>query len=855
MTRSKSTTNAASSNVAEWRAKREANKNSQSIEAIEASRKGLLEALGLGLGLESGDEPNRLLGTPQLAGSPMSSRALLRVAGIPSRASSKTVETDDITPRQSSVGATSRPPEAFVTNLSALSSGWTEVSSVDSQQLHRNKPLPMIQVEEEADATAGNTTITSGRYPYSLISTDDAHDTPLVGYKKLIVNTSDEQQDDQPENDLFFRPHEASAPVELDTTADSRETGTELANSGQAIEWDGHSAGSVIVPTKEQVEGRARDVEGDNATSVLEPPKEALEGQASAWDGHGIAGILVPSKEELEGHRKDHTVRPIATAPAFLSPSKEPNSHSSSSSTVNVKRESPAKPIEKSRPTHLQLPSPTQSSGKDLSKESPSTISDTNRTDGSALEAVLEQGTAKHFEAATLRKVSVEEWAKRVNASFVPSKSGDTSPKGQRRIVAEESDSLPMSASTFHMMQSPLYEGLLPDTKPSKRARRLESPTTNDTGTTKTLQRQKSDVTSQGRTASLHRQASESTIRPLRPSRSENMASRYGKDEAKAAASTTHSAISTKRSYTTSEEAAVAKRTEKAAQDKKARERRRKKESAKHEAYARKKQEDPLLKARLALVGLTPKERSQGALVASDEENAAGMLGTANTTTEDGDRLKDASLEVNDVSRISFYTAQDQEASPVLGERSSLVNKDDRPVTSDAILGTNRRSARYSMASTASHGVPTSRPSSMGTLAMMKEVQFPQPPGRSGFGNVLDSGTRQDDGDSVDYVVTPRPRQSHYASVEGEEERKPDENPFLLIHGYKRPLSKGAVFHTEGHALERRPMIVCRDTTECDGGERLTVPEESLASFRQSQTALISDRMSILTHNSQTLDT
>jgi len=289
--------------------------------------------------------------------------------------------------------------------------------------------------------------------------------------------------------------------------------------------------------------------------------------------------------------------------------------------------------------------------------------------------------------------------------------------------------------------------------------------------------------------------------------------------------------LSTTKSYLTSEEAAVAKRKEQEEREARSKERRLKRELARQEAYAEKKRNDPLLKMRLALVGLSTIDDS--AAVMTVKEEAADQLHP----------LKQSTDSANVVSKTSFYTAHEDE------EQEQVVDDEEGQAApyeaSNEQIPRQQQQHRRNQASTASattitsqrRGSETSTPGTSTSLST-----FPQPPLRYGTPTKAEDGTvlaraRLHSHDASAVLYAPETIESWSATPKAYSRQLPDEQEgsLMLVDGHRLRLSHGATVR-DSPAVNRQPAFI-NDQEEYD---RL-----HLTRIRRSHVPEVFDRFSL----------
>lgn len=792
---------------------------------------------GLGLQLPQHTGP-RMLATPDLSGSPMSSRVLLRSAGIQSRMS------DDRTPRPSTCND-GAPPSAlgfisgeerpgtkteFVSGLDAISSGWTESSSVRSSLNKKRKPVPKLDALDSLLASH------APHRPYSLISTDtDGNDTPILGLRRLVVDTSEGDEERERQSRFFFRPPTAGgtriSPTSSSITQDAQNDQGEQSpatttsvldagplNTGASVTSSGSSTLNVRVITEKM------------HNTVLQRQWDVLASQERRRQAEQVDRPTQAREQEDEQQQR------LSSSPR--NSNSNSNRHSGSG-------------------TGAALSPGTSYDGPSGRRES----NFSSHTDTSVNEAVLSRATSTRLHVAPLRKMKVEEWAQKISSTEQAEQGEGQEKEGAVEETRKEAPFGGLQADfTFRapasedagqrLSRSPqsslnLSEAARLGRAPAKRAK-VQSPNRpSDAGKgeshadekNKERPESKAPAGEEKDAVDLHKPkplvsrhskqessvTTSSSLKTLKPSRSGNTlqpsrdetgdmeekgwaegqmpAMRKSKSEIRTSKSkkeSSHTRSSSKKSYLTSEEAATARRCEQEERARASRERKLRKELARQEAYAQKKRQDPLLKMRLALAGLAPPDSPRPA------EQADALTTPYNQV---------ANVSSSAVSKASFHTAIDDTGKT--DDEPRLVKQHRRNQTStSSALTTNTRS----------------RTSSVGTLATASFLPFPEPPQRHDVPIKSEDGTvlararlqsqdstalavQQDDSVNGDPLETPRAKPRLL----------PDDSSLHLLHGQHVPLSKGASIR-EAPTKPKKPemvMAVLREQLQHDDEARM----------------------------------
>lgn len=265
-------------------------------------------------------------------------------------------------------------------------------------------------------------------------------------------------------------------------------------------------------------------------------------------------------------------------------------------------------------------------------------------------------------------------------------------------------------------------------------------------------------------------------------------------------------------------------------------ERRQRREVAHQEAYARKKQEDPLLRRRLALAGFARSRDS-----ASCEDEAAALEVLRAHARSDFEATQSGESTVDAAARpfpSVFGAPSGMDYTPIPPETRFSIDNDDtdhEEMPTSAFVQYFQDSPTIVQAASAVAQTPRSRTSSFGThTPMLDVVNFPEPPGRSMQPTVADDGTvlaraslsvrdskgrQSHNGDVIwrakeAYRSPPRPPtptlQQHFQPAQQQQAQHKEEATaaWLLLHGFRHRMSDGAVFHESAPVAVRQPQLM-----------------------------------------------
>jgi ribosome assembly protein YihI (activator of Der GTPase) len=485
----------------------------------------------------------------------------------------------------------------FVSGLSALPEGWLSRESERSSSSSKRKPVPPLDLSliAGADSTLDSPlpSFHDNNRPYSLISTDtEGCDTPIVRLRRLVVDTKESEEDQDAQNQLFFRPIPAH--------------NESLESASQEAE----------ILQDEEIEGAIQSVAGLHTTEASGPSSGSstlnarlFSKQMALQDGSKIIeptrALPIPSfYPDLEG---DNQLQYQQRQPPRFVPL-----------AVDI----PSSPFAVSGPASNSLSARPSSENKRESAVS-------SRTETSVLEAVLSRATSTRLHTVPLRRIRVEEWAQQLAQSEQPDEA-----TAEANVVASSGDvqSIPDIPDEAASSRDDLPSGPVIDDSGEGRNTSLEGRAVVDQHSSSNLSeaaRLGTSPSKRSRTQRIDGEAKDTDARQLtmgdllkegavlsqedkkeKKSRDGHTGERRSRREEGSSKKEKHrrgdSRISSaKKTYLTSEEAAIAKRKEQDEKEARRKERRLKKELERQEAYAEKKRNDPLLQMRLALVGLS----------------------------------------------------------------------------------------------------------------------------------------------------------------------------------------------------------------------------------------------------------
>lgn len=761
----------------------------------------------------------------------LSSRALLtRSSGPLRRMTDDQIERLSISDEDRRVSALGLIPGAgrdspeFTAGLNAISSSWTEASSTRTSTSRRRKPVPQLDLSGLAggDSTMESTlpslrTNNHLHRPYSLISTDDeANDTPIVRLQNFVVDTKENNEEEtMKQSQLFFRPLNENGTTRISPRTES---------SGQEIEYIHSRQSPEIAASASEAGALAKEASvlssGSSTLNVrlisaqMQKGLQVRQGEAiqTAEDSKRVSIYSLPPDREEENELQYQQLSPPRHA-----------------------RVSAMIPIHS---THDLLEF-KQESGTSCRTESPE------------YEAVLSRAVSTRLQSVPLRRMNVEEWARQLaladkgmdmeTANFqqqveVPDAIQDIpdeSTSSRDNLVAvkltskaeekgQQSSANLSEAARLGKVPSKRFrtdegseDGIESDRKMSEpveevplgdKMSRHRRNDTNESQRTMTPikreiaskeQKSREDMKYLDKETKVDELQSIGSMTDLNTKDAKNISRRRAGQE---------QSLSNKKTYLTSEEATIAKRKEKKERERNSKEKRRQKEMDRQKAYAERKRNDPLLRTRLALVGLAS---------ADDEEERGEAKGfVSNGQLYNMDIKTKSSTES---SRTSFHTAHEEEEEEEerleVGQAGSQKNKRAETLSKQA-----HRRNQASTASDATILTLASR-SSFDTLAT-SAVPFPEPPRRH------DKPTRSEDGTvlararllSSDGLRDPLLAVDQAQSIS----RNDDHYKLITIGGHKVVLSNGALVRNSP-ALIKKPDF--NDKNKIDNGRLSQVPE------------------------------
>lgn len=774
----------------------------------------------------------------------LSSRALLARSSGPLRKLTddqlKRFSISDEERRASALGlipGAGRDSPEFTACLDAISSDSTEASSMRISTSRRRKPVPHLDFSAvaEGESTMDSTLPslqTGHRRPYSLISTDtEANDTPIVRLQNFVVDTKENiEEDSMKQSQFFFRPLNENG-----TRISSR-----IGSNGQEIEYV-HDDNSPEVAT-------CASEAGPIATEASVPSSGSSTLNVRLISAQMQRALQVRRKEEEE---EAFNVAGYATRSFAYSP------------PPNQEEENELQYQQLSPPRHLRLSAltPVQSPHGLLNFRRESGVS--SQTDTSVHEAILSRAVSTRLRSVPLRRMNVEEWAKQLAMAEKGNENGNGTEINDSRHLEVHNASRDIPNETVSSQDNfsaaieaqekarqsfcNLSEAARLGKVPSKRSRPSEGseevmgskgevsePVVDMLFEDKASRHQRNYVDESQKTMmpikkeiaptkqKNSKEDSEELDKQRKASEPQSIQSKLDLKTKEAKKSSRHRAghergHSTTKSYLTSEEAAVAKRKEKEERERKRKEKRRRKELEKQRAYAERKRADPLLRTRLALVGLASAD-DEVDKVEEKQTKLPTQLYSTNIENESSGAL----------SRTSFHTAQEE------GEEEGEEGEEKETLHINHANGGKRNERmeikqvhRRNQASTASDAtmMTLASRSSYDTLAPSAMPVFPEPPRRH------DVPTRSEDG-TILARARLESREGHDEpllvadALNGQAHILPSTEErceLVIVDGHKVFLSNGALVRVSP-ALIRKPDL--KDKNLVDGFSRRShIPE------------------------------